>query len=817
MLPLRTRGATTALRLRPSPARAASTLAEAKRKWSGRLVVAPEVEDALETGRPVVALESAIITHGMPYPTNLTTAQSLEALIRPHAVPATLALHGGRIYVGAPADLLQTIADPATRGEAAKVSRRDLAAVLSKRWTGGTTVAGTMVIAHSVGVKTFVTGGIGGVHRGAEISMDVSADLIELGRTPMAVVCAGAKSILDIPRTLEVLETHGVCVATLGSSSFPAFYSPDSGCASPWTVDTVGAAAELAHTALGLPSPQATLLAVPIPAQHAAAGAAVQEAVERAVRESVDAGVDRRGKDVTPWLLRRVGELTAGTALDLNVKLIENNAVVGAQLARRLAELARDEADASRARCYPSAAVPSAPAHETPAVPPVGPSTDPPTKAMAATDRLAAPAVLVFGSAAIDLTSSTPLVLAPRTTTPGSVMLSPGGVGRNIAEAAQNLLPRGSVMLVSPVGQDPAWSTSATASFTSSSTPSSSSSTCPALPADSFTSEQCAAPPIPRTPDPTFDAFGKVLWAEMAAANMRTDGLITMPGATAVCSLTLERGGDLVGGVADMGIVERLSAEQVRTAIVTLDPQMVVFDLNLRPSTIRTILATAHARGRPTFADATSTPKLGRLVPALRAHPGALTHASPNVLELATLYEALLDPPAGAHAADGDGTDIDAAAEAEHAWAFLASLELGPEWRAALEAWHRPREWARTAGVVAQMTRCLYWCRSWWLKCGDRGVIHFALEERAAGPASRGEEAKVDGRLVFRTPKGDLRLTHYAAPEISADQIVSTTGAGDTLVGGLVAGLVTNGREEEAVARALERVGRTLRSRRAVG
>lgn len=291
-----------------------------------RLVISEEVENALRThDRGVVALETAIVTHGMPHPTNLSTALSVEQQIRSNStsVPATIGLIDGRIHIGLSRSQLELMADPEVNGSrdnrCIKVSRRDLASAMTNRWTGGTTVAGTMLLARSVGIDVFVTGGIGGVHRGEERTMDVSADLHELAQTTsaMGVVCAGAKSILDIALTLEVLESLGVAVATVTPESkpdFPAFYSPRSGFPSPLSVADVEGAARLLHTSLrDLPSPLSTLFAVPIPASHHADGEAIQRCVEQAVEESVQLGV--RGKEVTPWLLKRVGELTQGKAL----------------------------------------------------------------------------------------------------------------------------------------------------------------------------------------------------------------------------------------------------------------------------------------------------------------------------------------------------------------------------------------------------------------------------------------------------------------------------------------------------------------------
>ena len=295
-------------------------------------IVSAEVAEALATpGRAVVALESTILCHGMPYPRNVQTAREVEAAVRrAGAVPATVAVLSGRPRVGLSDDELEMLGreGPSVR----KVSLRDLAFVVATGAHGATTVSATMRLAHMAGVAVFVTGGIGGVHRGAEVSMDVSADLRELARTPVAVVCAGAKSILDIPKTLEYLETEGVPVATLGQDNFPAFFSPDSGCRAPLRMDSSEAAARLIHTqramALG-----GCLIAVPIPRQVQADGATVERATSRALREAARRGV--AGNAVTPFILERVQQLTRGKSLEANVALIKHNAAVGADLAVR--------------------------------------------------------------------------------------------------------------------------------------------------------------------------------------------------------------------------------------------------------------------------------------------------------------------------------------------------------------------------------------------------------------------------------------------------------------------------------------------------
>ncbi|KEO61187.1 pseudouridine-5'-phosphate glycosidase [Thioclava indica] len=298
------------------------------------LIFAPDVRAALDARQPVVALESTIITHGMPYPQNLQTAQAVEAEVRAAgATPATIALLDGAIHIGLEADILERLAQTS---DAMKVSRADLAVCLAKRATGATTVAATMICAHLAGISVFATGGIGGVHRGAEDSFDISADLLELGATPVSVVAAGAKAILDIPKTLEVLETHGVPVIAYGQDDFPAFWSRSSGLSAPLRADSAAeiAAAHLMRARLGLPGGQ--LIANPIPPEAEIAREEIVPVIEAALREASAQGI--AAKSVTPFLLSRIFELTEGRSLDANIALVLNNARLGAQIAREIAQ-----------------------------------------------------------------------------------------------------------------------------------------------------------------------------------------------------------------------------------------------------------------------------------------------------------------------------------------------------------------------------------------------------------------------------------------------------------------------------------------------
>jgi pseudouridine-5'-phosphate glycosidase len=299
------------------------------------IVLSPEVAAARQSGAPLVALESTIITHGMPWPGNLETALAVEDTVRAAgAVPATIAVSGGAIRVGLTRAEIEALAQAQ---DVLKLSRADLAQALARGATGSTTVAATMICAHLAGIAVFATGGIGGVHRGAETSFDISADLHELARTPVTVVAAGAKAILDIPKTLEVLETLGVPVIAYGQDAFPAFWSRDSGLPAPLRADTPAqiAATHRLRAALGLAGGQ--LVANPIPEADEIPRAAIMPAVEAALAEAARQAI--AAKAVTPFLLSRVLEATAGRSLTANVALVRNNAWLAAEIAAALTQI----------------------------------------------------------------------------------------------------------------------------------------------------------------------------------------------------------------------------------------------------------------------------------------------------------------------------------------------------------------------------------------------------------------------------------------------------------------------------------------------
>lgn len=297
------------------------------------LVLHPHVELALREGRPVVALESTIISHGMPYPRNVATALEVETVVRDHgAVPATIAIMDGAFRIGLSREEIELLGNTP---DVLKASRRDVGIALASRRTAATTVATTMIGAAAAGIRLFATGGTGGVHRGGESSLDISADLPELGRTSVAVVSAGVKSILDIARTLEYLETLGVPVITVGAHDFPAFYSRESGVPAPVRIDTPEEIAASLSAHWTMPAAGGVLIANPIPEKDAIAYAAMESTIMQAVDEAERQGIT--GKAVTPFLLGRIVELTRGESLEANIALVKNNAAMAARIAGSLA------------------------------------------------------------------------------------------------------------------------------------------------------------------------------------------------------------------------------------------------------------------------------------------------------------------------------------------------------------------------------------------------------------------------------------------------------------------------------------------------
>ncbi|CAB3401000.1 unnamed protein product [Caenorhabditis bovis] len=309
-----------------------------RRQFSNYLKISRQVREALINGEGVVALESTVITHGLPYPHNLTTARELEEQVKQSgSQPATIAILNNEIHVGLDDEKLETIA---SSRNSVKVSTRDIAKTLAQNLIGGTTVASTMRIANAAGIQIFATGGIGGVHRGADQTFDISADLQELSRTPVCVVCSGVKSILDIPKTVEYLETHSVNCIVLGEENiFPSFFTRHSSSKGQFNCTDLKEVIKIIQISSELGLPSGTVLACPIPEDYAADGNDIQEAINKAIQESIEKKI--ASQQVTPFLLARINELTKGASMKTNIALLKNNAKIAGNLAKLLAQTPR--------------------------------------------------------------------------------------------------------------------------------------------------------------------------------------------------------------------------------------------------------------------------------------------------------------------------------------------------------------------------------------------------------------------------------------------------------------------------------------------
>ncbi|KAI0778267.1 indigoidine synthase A-like protein [Trametes elegans] len=743
--------------LRPSTAslrcrRPSSSLA-AVLKEHAPIDIHPEVQDALAHGRPVVALETTIVTHGMPYPANLDTARSVENNVRKAgAVPATIGLIEGRVKIGLEPRELERLADVHKNAGVVKLSRRDIGPAISLKRDGGTTCSATLIFSALAGIKVFSTGGLGGVHRGAESTMDISADLHELIRCPVGLVSAGVKSILDIGRTLEYLETLGVPVISYGpTDDFPAFYSRRSGYKSPWRVDNPNAAARVLHTQQQLGMSNGALFAVPIPESYETVGQELQRAVEQAVAESEGNGMSRRGKEATPWLLKRVGELTAGKSLASNIALIENTAFVGGQIAVAYSQLAKQR----HHNVSPPHVAHTATSPSPASTPESSEDVDlPPAK------------LVVIGSAAVDITArADPVAGTSRTnnnlhtTAPGVVSLTAGGVGRNVAEAAHRILTSYSkdlssaTALVSPIGED---------------------------------------------------AFGQLLADETKQVGLRTDGLIRVPKArTAVCNMVLDGAGGLTGGVADMDVIRTIGAAKIIDVLEKHQPTMLAVDANMSHETLKSLVLYADKRNISTFFEPTSVPKSTVIFPAVAAalntahlDRAPITFATPNVLELAHMYQEACASP------------LELTAH-RYWWQVVDQMALGSQFRLELDQLARQSayegESAPTGNLsflvdngIAQMAiNLLPFFQHLVIKCGERGLVAaFRISgTQAESSAWATHSSNIFARqIVSRSPSGQnlVILKHFPPIQVPEDKIVNVTGAGDSLVGSMLATLSQN-------------------------
>ncbi|CCG80975.1 Pseudouridine-metabolizing bifunctional protein C1861.05 [Taphrina deformans PYCC 5710] len=735
-----------------------------------------DVQDALQQHLPVVCLESTIITHGMDYPANLRMARQVEKVIEDcGAVPATIAILNGVPQIGLEDADLEFLAR--TGKQARKVSRRDMAACQADLATGGTTVSGTMILAKKAGIDVFVTGGIGGVHRGAATTMDVSNDLNELSKNDVAVICAGPKAILDIPLSLEYLETMGVTVTTIGQTNLPAFYSRDSGLKSPQTSSTVEDAAKLINANQQLQLGSSVLVCVPIPEDASIDGNEMRLVIDAAVKQAEAQGI--RGKDTTPFLLSAVSKATKGRSLEANIRLVMENARIGAQIAIHLARLKSE-----------SRSVSSMSSRDV-EVPPVAARLDDDqsqyvarslqdledglslheTASRATSSELSddfaatmSPRVMVVGGVAVDIACNiaqplTKLEKMLYTSNPGSVERSVGGVAGNIARAVAKVGLN--VSLVSIFGGS----------------------------ASSRSSQS----------QPDIDA--KFILDSLSDDNVALQMSCTPDTRTATYTVVQAKG-ELLVAVADMEIFEKEHVDLMET-LITKDFQAVIFDANI-PQVVNEI-AKNGARAEVICFEPTSVPKASRIfdLGGIQYDQGVwpsnkINLTTPNIYELEAMFSS----------AQRSGQF-----EQQRWWEVINSLNIAAEFRGKLEHFIRKHKSIRIdleqIGAVQQAIHLLPFFENIYLTMGGSGVLSFHL--RAT------EESQFEHKnnvLAQRSQDCTVYIAYHAA--LKAPVLVSDSGAGDTFTGVLVAALVQGRSSTDSVQMAQQAAILTLGSRESV-
>lgn len=743
------------------------------------LNVSEEVRDAIETGKPVVALETTIYTHGFPYPENIALASLLESVVRVNGgVPATIGVLGGIAKVGMSADEIIELASTAESKSALKVSRRDLGYICGmgmagKRIHGGTTISGTMILSELAGIKIFGTGGLGGVHRGGENSMDVSADLTELGRTPVTVISSGCKSFLDIPRTLEYLETEGVCVGTFadgreGAVDFPAFYTRDSGVRSPRVIQNEAEAAAIVYAQSKLQVSSGIHFANPVPLEFSVPKAEMDRVIEEAVRLADVEGY--RGSDNTPFVLAKIKELSGGKSVTANRALIESNVKRATQVAVELAKLeAVDEGTSG----HPMPVFSNTKSEQAPI-----PKQNPQHITTESTQPQKTE-VLVAGSLAIDLACDyTPfdneraqIAPLPHTSNPGIISQSLGGVGHNVALAASYI---GSEVLFCSVVAD--------------------------------------------------DLSGRAALATLEKEGLSNAGIQVLPATsgarTAQYVAINDAKKDLLIAMADMGIVE-LSEQQLdlegfwEPLIQRSKPDWVVIDANWRPEVIAKWSSIARKNGSRVAFEPVSTAKSRRLFGHDASGAGAaigpgntipnnvVSLACPNRLELAAMYSAARE----ALLFDSPGW-----------WDIIDSMGLSP-------TGSRERlVYATSAALVdeglpQQSIQLLPFIPCLITKLGDAGALLTQLlppgDPRLTDPESAPYILARASASAEATFGGVYMRLFPPAATLAPNEVVSVNGAGDTLLGVVIAGLAKAGsaaRIEDILPVAQEASRRTLTS-----
>ncbi|OQE96430.1 hypothetical protein PENNAL_c0001G05815 [Penicillium nalgiovense] len=743
--------------------------------------VSEEVRDAVATGKPVVSLETTIYTHGFPYPDNIALAALLESVVRANGgVPATIGVLDGVAKVGLSTEELIELASTAQDKSALKVSRRDLGYIcgmgmVGKPMHGGTTISGTMILSELAGIKIFGTGGLGGVHRGAESSMDISADLTELGRTPVTVISSGCKSFLDIPRTLEYLETEGVCVGTFadgrdGAVDFPAFFTRESGVRSPRVIQNEAEAAAIVYAQSKLPVSSGIHFANPVPLEHSIPKAEMDLVIEEAIRLSHVEGY--HGSDNTPFVLAKIKELSGGKSVVANRALIESNVKRATLVAVELAKL--EQADLGTGSRHmpsiPDVALPSQVASQVEDIPESA-GTEPITPTLKAD-------VVVAGSLAIDLSCDytpfgdelTQVAPVPHTSNPAIIGQSLGGVGHNVAVAANYV---GSDVLFCSVVAD--------------------------------------------------DLSGRAALSTLEIEDLSTEGIQVLPATpstrTAQYIAINDIKKDLVVAMADMGIVE-LPESQLdfdgfwEPLLERTKPNWVVVDANWRPDVIAKWSAVARKHGARVAFEPVSTAKSRRLFgsdanstsatigPNQTIPDNAISLACPNRLELAAMYTAARES---------------LLFESAEWWDIINSMNMSP-------TGSRERLIAMTSvslvdeGLPQQTVQLLPFIPCIVTKLGGAGALLTQLlppgDPRLTDPESA-PYILARASPGSDVPFGGVYMHLFSPATILGDQdIVSVNAAGDTLLGVVVAGLAKEPsvRIEDVIPIAQEASRKTLAS-----
>ncbi|KEQ59424.1 IdgA domain protein [Aureobasidium melanogenum CBS 110374] len=741
--------------------------------------VSEEVQQAIHENRPVVALESTIYTHGFPYPDNIALASQLESIVRAGGgVPATIGILDGIARVGLDAEEVVRLAGAAGKPDTLKISRRDLGFACGmgspgRRYNGGTTVAGTMILAHLAGIQVFATGGLGGVHRGAESTMDISADLTELGRTPVAVVSSGCKSFLDIGRTLEYLETQGVPVATFadgrdGKIDFPAFWTRESGIQSPMVLDNEKTAAAVihAHKSLGLQS--GLLFANPIPEAFSIAKAEMDKVIDEALQEAAQAGAT--GAANTPFILAKIKDLTGKNSVKSNQALIENNVRRGTSVA---AELMKLQAETEQLESGFSTHIPSGVLKAVPTP-------------IESTKTSKPPSVFVAGALAVDfscdyapISSTASKEPALHTSNPAKISQSLGGVAHNVARAAN--LVGDPVRLCSSVGDD---------------------------------------------------LSGRAALDALTTEGLESTGIKTRQGSnTAQYVAVNDASKDLVLAMADMNILDEPAAHpgqpstSTSTSIDTLNdfwlpqlqeskPTHLVLDANWQPTSLARWLEAAEKISAHVAFEPVSTAKAPRIFQLpqtpLKTFPNASIHLStPNSMELSAMYAA----------ASSLGFF-----ERQDWWAVIDSLGI-PSTGARVAMTQATNSALVDAGIPQQTIQLLPFIPKICVKLGADGVLLTQVlpagDPRLQDPAS---SPYILSRC-FNLPEkssgvGGVYMRLFpAAEKVDEKDIVSVNGVGDTFLGTIVAGLAKRGKDakiEELIDIAQKAAVLTLKSKEAV-